>query len=62
MVQDIWKHTLKDETSLPENWVKNSGVLVGIDLRDDDGRGRDRPTTHGVGEAMLYHLDQSNTA
>ena len=39
LVQNTWKNTLKDERLLPEDWVTNSGVLVGIDLRDDDGRG-----------------------
>ena len=47
LIQNTWKNTLKDERSLPEDWVTNSGVLVGIDLRDDDGRGRDRPPTSG---------------
>jgi len=43
LVQNTWKNTLRDERLLPEDWVTNSRVLVGIDLRDDDGRGRDRP-------------------
>jgi len=42
LVQNTWKNTLKDEGQLPQNWVTDGGVLVGIDLRDDDGRGRDR--------------------
>ena len=41
--QNTWKNTLRDERLLPEDWVTNSGVLVSIDLRDDDRRGRDRP-------------------
>jgi len=46
-VQQTWRHTLRDERLLPENWITDSGVLVGIDLREDDGRGRDRPPTPG---------------
>ncbi len=49
LVQSTWKNTLRDEEILPKNWVTDSGVLVGIDLRDDDGRGRDRPPTPGLG-------------
>jgi len=43
LVQNTWKNTLRDERLFPEDWVTNSGVLVSIDLRDDDRRGRDRP-------------------
>ncbi len=39
LVQNTWKNTLRDERLFPEDWVTNSRVLVGIDLRDDDGRG-----------------------
>ena len=49
LIQNTWKHTLRDEKLLPNNWVTYSGVLVGIDLREDDGRGRDRPPTPGLG-------------
>lgn len=42
LVQNTWKNTLKGEGLLPQNWVTDSRVLVGIELRDDDSRGRDR--------------------
>jgi hypothetical protein len=44
LVKATWKGILQNEKALPENWITDNGVLVGIDLQDDDGRGRDRPT------------------
>ncbi|KAH9476249.1 hypothetical protein JR316_0011820 [Psilocybe cubensis] len=47
MVQETWRGTLKNETKLPWEWIKNSrGVLVGIDPVKDDGRARGRTNYH----------------
>jgi hypothetical protein len=43
LVKTTWQGILQNEETLPENWITNDGVLVGIDLQEDDGRGRNRP-------------------
>ena len=43
LVKATWQGTLQNEETLPENWITDDGVLVGIDLQDDDGRGQNRP-------------------
>jgi hypothetical protein len=40
LVLDTWKGTLADEQTLPDNWVRQSGVLVGIRSRRPPGRNR----------------------
>ncbi|KAF8957776.1 hypothetical protein BDZ97DRAFT_1951033 [Flammula alnicola] len=42
IVLDTWKGTLKNEEALPQDWTRESGVLVGIEPQENDGRGRDR--------------------
>ncbi|KAF8902958.1 hypothetical protein CPB84DRAFT_1678379 [Gymnopilus junonius] len=37
-----WERTLLNEENLPLDWTREAGVLVGIQLQEDDGRGRDR--------------------
>ena len=36
-VLNTWSGTLQDEPSLPENWLRANGVLVGIPLRTGVG-------------------------
>ena len=43
LVKTTWQGILQNEETLPENWITDDGVLVGIDLQEDDGRGRNRP-------------------
>jgi hypothetical protein len=40
LVIDTWKGTLAEEQTLPNNWVRQSGVLVGIRSRRPPGRNR----------------------
>jgi exonuclease III len=40
MVLDTWKGTLADENTLPSNWTRSNGVLVGIRSRRPPGRNR----------------------
>ena len=36
LVQATWKGVLKDEKDIPDDWIKNAGVLVGIDSPTED--------------------------
>lgn len=43
VVIQTWKGLLQNEENLPTDWISaSSGVLVGIERRNDDGRGRDK--------------------
>ncbi|KAF8955415.1 hypothetical protein BDZ97DRAFT_1764897 [Flammula alnicola] len=42
LVLDTWTGTLLNEDNLPQDWTRETGVLVGIRPQENDGRGRDR--------------------
>ncbi|KAF8221583.1 hypothetical protein L208DRAFT_1327166, partial [Tricholoma matsutake] len=40
IILQTWSGVLKDEDSLPNNWIWQQGVLVGISSRRPPGRNR----------------------
>ena len=34
LVLKTWSNTLQDESNLPDDWIDVSGVLVGMDMRE----------------------------
>jgi hypothetical protein len=43
IVLNTWKGLLKNEENLPKNWLKSTGVLVGIDRRTHQDGTPDNP-------------------
>lgn len=40
LVLKTWSGLLKDEDNLPDNWIRQTGVLVGMTPRRPPGRNR----------------------
>ena len=38
LVLKTWSSTLQDESNLPDDWIEVSGVLVGMDMREQRAR------------------------
>lgn len=43
IVLQTWSGTLKDETNLPDDWINEPGVLVGMEYRERPGERSNRP-------------------